>query len=427
MTSALAGIRILDLSHVQAGPSASQLLAWLGADVIKLEPPQGDVTRTQLRDLPDIDSLYFSMFNCNKRSIVLDLKSPAGHDACCALIEQSDVVMENFGPGVLKRLGLAWETVHRINPRAILASIKGFGTSGPYAGLKAYENIAQAVGGAMSVTGAADGPPMASGAQIGDSGTGLHLVIGILAALHQRGRSGVGQYVECAMMDAVMNLCRTKWRDHQRLQQGPLLEHPHIAHQRDSAPRTAHHSGGAILGNIVRCHPGGMNDYVYVALQERSWPALAMLVGGLTLTQDPRFASEALRHHNSQALWEAVEQVSANYSKHAFVALLQDAGIACGPVMSTGDLAEDAHVQHRQMYVSLDDAQRGTWFNVGMPIKLSDSKVAISRPPRLGEHTQEVLQELLNMPTAQLQDLLHPESTPAPATTKALDAGPPSH
>ena len=210
------------MTHVQAGPTASQLMAWLGADVIKFEPPTGDATRGQLRDVPNADSLYFTMLNCNKRSITVNMKNAMGKEVFIELLKKCDVVMENFGPGVLDRLGFTWEKVHQINPRIVMASIKGFGSSGPYADFKAYENVAQAMGGGMSTTGLPDGPPCVAGAQIGDSGTGLHLVIGILAALHQRNVTGKGQYVEVAMMDGVMNLCRVKWRDHQRLTRGPL-------------------------------------------------------------------------------------------------------------------------------------------------------------------------------------------------------------
>src|SRR6267143_245092 len=218
---ALKGVRILDMTHVQAGPTCSQLLAWMGADVIKFEPPQGDATRGQLRDVPNADSLYFTMLNCNKRSIVVNMKSAEGKTVFVDLLKKSDIVMENFGPRVLDRLGFTWEKIHSLNPRIVMGSIKGFGSSGPYADFKAYENVAQAMGGAMSTTGVPEGPPFVTGAQIGDTGTGLHLAIGLLAALHQRDRTGEGQYVEVAMMDGVMNLCRVKFREHQhRLREG---------------------------------------------------------------------------------------------------------------------------------------------------------------------------------------------------------------
>ncbi|TMG82480.1 MAG: formyl-CoA transferase, partial [Betaproteobacteria bacterium] len=244
MDKALSGVRILDMTHVQAGPTASQLMAWLGADVIKFEPPTGDVTRGQLRDVLNADSLYFTMLNCNKRSITVNMKNPVGKEVFIALLKECDVVMENFGPGVLDRLGFSWKKIHEINPAIVLASIKGFGSSGPYADFKAYENVAQAMGGAMATTGFMDGPPLVTGAQIGDSGTGLHFVIGILAALHQRQRTGKGQFVEVAMMDSVMNLCRVKFRDHQRLSRGSLAEYSMPTDGLKDTPRSGNDSGG---------------------------------------------------------------------------------------------------------------------------------------------------------------------------------------
>jgi formyl-CoA transferase len=405
MDSALADVRVLDMTHVQAGPSASQLLAWLGADVIKLEPPTGDATRSQLRDIPDVDSLYFAMLNCNKRSLTVDIKTPAGKQVFRALLKECDIIMENFGPGVMERLGFPWEEIHTINPRIIQATIKGFGSSGPYAQFKAYENIAQAMGGAMSVTGTPDTPPLASGAQIGDSGTGVHLVVGILAALHQRSRTGRGQYVECAMMDSVMNLCRVKWRDHQRLVHGPLAECSQPTDGRNSAPRMGNDSGGGHLGNAVKCKPGDDDAYVYVVLQERTWDPLARRIGGDALASDPRFSTLSERCQNQQEMWRRIEQFSSRYTKHEFVAILRDIDVPCGPVLNTSELAEDEHVTLRQMYVELDHPQRGKWYNVGMPIKLSDSKVDITRAPLLGEHTEEILRDVLSFSDAQVAAL----------------------
>jgi len=220
MPQALEGVSVLDMTHVQSGPSTTQMLAWLGADVIKVEAPErGDVTRGQLRDLPGVDSLYFTMLNCNKRSITLNMKSDEGKEIFTKLATRADVLVENFGPGVMDRFGFSWERLQEINPRLIYGSIKGFGP-GRYANFKAYESIAQAMGGAMSTTGFEDGIPLTTGAQIGDSGTGIHLVAAIVAALYQRVASGRGQRVEVAMQEAVLNLCRVKLRDQQRLERG---------------------------------------------------------------------------------------------------------------------------------------------------------------------------------------------------------------
>src|SRR5437867_3458571 len=395
MDKALYGIRILNMTHVQAGPTASQLMAWLGADVIKFEPPTGDVTRGQLRDVLNADSLYFTMLNCNKRSITVNMKNPVGKEVFIDLLKRCDVVMENFGPGVLDRLGFSWEKIHAIHPAIVLAAIKGFGSSGPYADFKAYENVAQAMGGAMATTGFMDGPPLVTGAQIGDSGTGLHFVIGILAALHQRHRTGKGQYVEVAMMDGVMNLCRVKFRDHQRLWRGELAEYSVPTEGVSDAPRSGNDSGGGQLGNTIQCKPGGPNDYLYVVVQEVVWQALVRRVGGEKLANDARFATIQERRKNQKGMWELLNEFASRYTKWELMKILNELDVPCGPVMGTEDLMLDEHVKLREMIVELDHPQRGKWYNVGMPIKLSDSPAEIERSPLLGEHTDEILREVL--------------------------------
>jgi formyl-CoA transferase len=405
MDKALTGIRILDMTHVQAGPTASQLMAWLGADVIKFEPPTGDVTRGQLRDVPDADSLYFTMLNCNKRSITVNMKNPMGKEVFISLLKKCDVVMENFGPGVLDRLGFSWPKIHDINPAIVLASIKGFGSSGPYADFKAYENVAQAMGGAMSTTGFMDGPPLVTGAQIGDSGTGLHLVIGILAALHHRHRTGKGQFVEVAMMDSVMNLCRVKFRDHQRLSHGGLAEYSMATEGMQFTPRSGNDSGGGQLGNAIRCKPGGPNDFLYVVVQEAVWDALARRIGGDGLAADSRFAKIGDRRKNQQAMWHLLTEFASKHTKWELMGILNEIDVPCGPIMSTGDLMSDKHVQGREMVVPLDHPQRGKWMNIGMPIKLSDSPAQIERSPLLGEHTDEILREVLGLHEAEVATL----------------------
>lgn len=393
---ALKGVRILDMSHVQAGPTCSQLLAWLGADVIKFENPAGDATRGQLRDVPNADSLYFTMLNCNKRSITVNMKSAEGKQVFVDLLHKCDILMENFGPGVLDRFGFTWEKIHRINPKIVMGSIKGFGSSGPYSDFKAYENVAQAMGGAMSTTGVPEGPPFVTGAQIGDSGTGLHLAIGLLAALRQAEKTGKGQYVEVAMMDGVMNLCRVKFRDHQRLTRQSLAEFSVNTEQGMGAvPRAGNDSGGGQLGNAIHCKPHGPNDWLYVVVQEAVWEDLAKTIGGEALARDPRFAKIGDRRKNQNDMWQIITDYAKGYTKREFMAILNPLDVPCGPIMSTEDLANDEHVRGRDMWVELDHPQRGKWWNVGMPIKLSASPAVIKRSPTLGEHTGEVLKEVL--------------------------------
>jgi len=400
-SKALSGVRVLDMTHVQAGPTSSQLLAWMGADVIKFEPPTGDITRSQLAHQKDedgkmVDSLYFTMLNSNKRSITVNMKSKGGCRVFEELIRKSDVMMENFGPGVLDRFGYTYEKLQELNPGIIYASIKGFGASGPYSDFKAYEPIAQAMGGSMATTGFPENAPTITGSQVGDTGTGLHLAIGICAALYHRTHNGgKGQYVEAAMQDSVMNLCRVKFRDHGRLMggKGALGEYSRPTLGLTSVPRAGNDSGGGQLGNCIPCKPFGLNDYVYMVLQEAIWPKLAREIsGGDELATDPRFATIGERRKNQQLLWDMIGNYAKNYTKFELTARFNEMDFPCGPVLTTEEIAANEHVAHRQMWVKIEDDKRGEYYTVGMPVKLSDGLVdKITRAPLLGEHTDEIL------------------------------------
>jgi len=326
------------------------------------------------------------------------------------LLKKCDIIMENFGPGVLDRFGFTWEKIHELNPKIVMGSIKGFGSSGPYSDFKAYENVAQAMGGAMSTTGVPDGPPFVTGAQIGDSGTGLHLAIGLLAALRQAEHTGKGQYVEVAMMDGVMNLCRVKFRDHQRLTRQSLAEYSVPTYQNmGEVPRAGNDSGGGQLGNAVHCKPHGANDWLYVVVQEAVWSALANRIGpdvGMPdLANDARVATINERRKNQALVWTLLNKFAEKHTKRELMAILNPLDVPCGPIMSTQDLANDEHVKGRDMWIELDHPQRGKWFNVGMPIKLSASPAQIKRSPTLGEHTDEVLKEVLGYDTSKIESL----------------------
>ncbi|MFI8884578.1 MULTISPECIES: formyl-CoA transferase [unclassified Streptomyces] len=388
MTRALEGVRVLDMTHVQSGPSATQLLAWLGADVVKLEAPGGDITRRQLRDLPDVDSLYFTMLNCNKRSITLNVKSGRGKEILTELIRRSDVLVENFGPGAVDRMGFTWQRIQEINPRIVYASIKGFGT-GPYTDFKAYEVVAQAMGGSMATTGFEDGPPLATGAQIGDSGTGIHAVAGILAALFQRESTGRGQRVDVAMQHAVLNLCRVKLRDQQRLAHGPLAEYPNEDFG-DEVPRSGNASGGGQPGWAVKCAPGGPNDYVYVIVQPVGWQPLSALIGRPELADDPEWATPEARLPRLGKMFQLIEEWSSALPKWDVLERLNAHGIPCGPVLSIKEIAEDESLAANGMIVRVEHPERGTFTTVGSPLKLSDSPVDVVTSPLLGEHNEEV-------------------------------------
>ncbi|MGH8870298.1 MAG: formyl-CoA transferase [Actinomycetes bacterium] len=392
MAKALDGVRVLDMTHVQSGPSATQILAWLGADVVKLEAPTGDVTRGQLRDLPDVDSLYFTMLNGNKRSITLNMKSDKGKEIFTKLVANSDVLVENFGPGAIDRMGFTWDKLQEINPRLVYASIKGFGP-GRYADFKAYEVVAQAMGGAMATTGFEDGPPTATGAQIGDSGTGIHLVAGILAALYQRVTTGRGQRVNVAMQEAVLNLCRVKLRDQQRLAHGPLNEYPN-AEFGDEVPRSGNASGGGQPGWAVKCQGGGPNDYIYVIIQPPGWEPLMKLVGRPELVDDPEWATPKARLDKLDKCFALIEEWTEQHSKAEVMDALNAHNIPCGPILSTKELIEDETLADLGAVVDVDHPTRGVYKTVGCPVKLSDSPVNVERSPLLGEHNDLVYGEL---------------------------------
>ena len=397
MEKALSGIRILDMTHVQMGPSCTQILAWLGADVIKVElPGRGDITRQQLRDLPDVDSLYFTMLNCNKRSITINTKTNKGKEIFRKLIEVCDLLVENFAPGALDRQGFSWDVVHKINPRMVYASGKGFGP-GPFVDCKAYETVAQAMGGAMSTTGWDDGPPTSTGAQIGDSGTGIHLVSAILAALFQREKTGRGQRVEVAMQDSVLNLCRVKLRDQQRLTHGPLKEYPQYLTNTfdDAVPRSGNASGGGHPGRALKCEPGGPNDYIYVILQAPVWQPLMKLVGREDLGGHPDYATPDVRLPHLDECFKIVEEWTQQRTKYEAMKLLNEVNVPCGPVLDMKELMEDESLAAQGIMVEVEHPERGTFKTVGCPLKLSDSPVKVTASPRLGEHTEEILRELV--------------------------------
>ena len=399
MGKALEGVRILDFTHVQSGPTCTQLLAWFGADVIKVERAgAGDVTREQLRDVPDADSLYFTMLNHNKRSITLDTKSFAGKEILEKLVKHCDVLVENFAPGALDRMGFTWERIRQLNPRMIVASVKGFGP-GPYEDCKVYENVAQCAGGAASTTGFDDGPPLVTGAQIGDSGTGLHLALGIVTALYQRQRSGSGQKVLAAMQDGVLNLCRVKLRDQQRLARtGVMQEYPQYPHGKfgDSVPRAANASGGGQPGSIVKCKgwESDPNAYLYFIAQAPVWKEICHVIGKDSWITDPDYATPNARLPRLKEVFAAIEAWTVTKTKFEAMKLLNEHDIPCGPILSMKELAEEPALRATGTIVEVDHPKRGKYLTVGNPIKLSDSPTVVRRSPLLGEHTEEVLGEL---------------------------------
>jgi formyl-CoA transferase len=398
-SQALNGVRILDFTHVQSGPTCTQLLAWLGADVIKVERPgEGDATRGQLRDIPGVDSLYFTMLNHNKRSITLDAKKPKGKQVLEDLIRHCDVLVENFAPGAMERMGLSWEHIQRLNPRMIVGSVKGFGP-GRYEDCKVYENVAQCAGGAASTTGFDDGPPVVTGAQIGDSGTGLHLALGLVAALYHRTHSGRGQKVLAPMQDAVLNLCRVKLRDQQRLERTHTLhEYPQYpdGHFGDAVPRAGNASGGGQPGWILRCKgwETDPNAYIYFITQAAVWPAICKVIGEEGWIDDDAYKTPQARLLHLKPIFARIEQWTMGRTKFEAMEILNEYDIPCGPILSMKEIAEDPWLRKSGTVVEVDHPTRGRHLSVGNPIKLSDSPTVVTRAPLLGEHTDEVLREL---------------------------------
>jgi formyl-CoA transferase len=398
MSKALEGVKILDMTHVQSGPTCTQLLAWFGADVLKVERPGvGDATRGQLQDIPDVDSLYFTMLNSNKRSITLNTKSDEGKAIFTKMIEHCDVMVENFAPGALDRMGFSWERIQEINPRMIYASVKGFGP-GPYEDCKVYENVAQCTGGSASTTGELNGTPMVTGAQIGDSGTGLHLALGIVTALYQRNASGRGQRVSCAMQDGVLNLCRVKLRDQQRLEHGPLTEYPQYPNGEfgDAAPRAGNASGGGQPGWIVKCK-GWETDpdaYIYVIAQAAAFNGLAKVIGHEDWLEDPEWSTPAARLPNLEKMFDEIEKWTKTKNKFEAMDILNPLNVPCGPILSMKELAAEESLRETGTIVEVDHPERGKYLTVGNPIKLSDSPAEVERSPLLGEHTDEIMREL---------------------------------
>ncbi len=399
MGKALDGVRILDFTHVQSGPTCTQLLAWFGADVIKIERAGvGDITRGQLRDIPNVDSLYFTMLNHNKRSVTIDTKNAQGKQVLERLVKHCDVLVENFAPGALDRMGFTWERIQELNPRMIMASVKGFGP-GPYEDCKVYENVAQCAGGAASTTGFDDGPPLVTGAQIGDSGTGLHLALGIVAALYQRNTSGRGQRVLAAMQDGVLNLCRVKLRDQQRLERTHVMEeYPQYPNGKfgDAVPRAGNASGGGQPGWILKCKgwETDPNAYIYFITQAPVWEAICKVIGREEWLTDPRYSTPKGRLPHLMEIFDKIEEWTKTKNKFEAMEMLNKYDVPCGPILSMKEIAYEPSLRATGTVVEVEHPERGTYLSVGNPIKMSDSVTEVKRSPLLGEHTDEVLAEL---------------------------------
>jgi formyl-CoA transferase len=396
----LTGIKVIDFTGVQAGPACTQMLAWFGAAVLKVERVNGgDVTRYQLRDIPDVDALYFTMLNSNKRSLAINTRTPEGLKVMEKLIREADVLVENFAPGAMDRMGLSWEHIHELNPRLIFGSVKGFDDDSPWSDLKVYDNVAQCAGGAASTTGFWDGPPTISGAALGDSNTGMHLLIGILTALLSREKTGLGQKVAVSMQDAVLNLCRVKLRDQQRLEQlGYLEEYPQYPNGTftDVVPRGGNAGGGGQPGWVLKCKgwETDPNAYIYFTIQEQNWERTCRAVDKPEWIDDPAYTTAEARQPHIFDIFAEIEKWLADKTKYEAVDILRKYEVPCAPVFSMKEIAEDPALRKTGTIVEVDQKERGTYLTVGSVIKFSDFTPEITGAPLLGEHTDEVLASL---------------------------------
>ena len=391
---ALTGMRILDLTQFEAGTTCTQFLGWLGADVLKIEPPGGEQSRRNRPEIPGLDAMFFLVFNANKRSVTLDLKHPEARALFLKMVERADVVVENFAPGLMERLGLDYPRLRAANPRIIMARIKGFGLSGPYHEYKSFDMIAQATGGVMSVTGFPDREPVRCGAAIGDTGTGVHAAAAIMAAYIQRQRTGEGQLVEVAMQEVVANFVRGRFVDHYR----------------DGAPsvRRGNDITGGVPGGAYPCAPGGLNDYAYIYVQTMNqdmWRDFVAAIGREDLLADARCADAKTRWAHREALDEIISAWTRARTKHQVMAELGKAGVPCGAVLDTAEILDDPHLNARGQIHTIEHATRGRLRLPGCPVRLSASPAPTTPPPLAGQHTAEVLAELLGLSTDEIADL----------------------
>ncbi len=392
MAQALAGIRVLDLTQYEAGPSATQMLAWLGADVIKIEPPTGEPGRTALSDKRGEDAWFFMLLNSGKKGVTLNLKSERGLAMFREMVKTADVLVENMGPGAMERLGLGWEPLQQLNPRLIAASVKGFGGGGPYADYKSFEWIAQAMAGAMSMTGSPDGPPTKAIGGLADTGAGLHAAIGIMAAIIQRQATGRGQQVEVAQQEAVVNLLRI------HLRESYATGKP--------APRQGNRSAAAAPSNIYRCRPGGPNDYVFIhCATVDMWKSLTRIVGRPEMADDPRYHDRRDRVQIVDEIDAMIEAWTEKRGKHEVMEILAGAGVPCGAVLDSTEVLHDPHLRRRRFVTDLEHPRRGAYPMPGNPVRLSDSPTDVTRSPMLGEHNAEVYGRLLGYGPDQLEQL----------------------
>ncbi len=423
-TAPLQGIKVVDFTQVQSGPSCTQLLAWLGAEVIKIERPGvGDATRKELQFDPNEPSYYFLQLNSDKKSLALDAATPDGKAILTKLIQDCDIFVENLHPGAMDKLGFSWEEVHKLNPRCIYGTIKGFPVSSKYANLKAYEPVAQVTAAAASTTGWYEGPyniPTQSGAALGDSNTGMHLTIGLLAALMQREKTGEGSFVYQSMHNACLNLCRIKTRDQLTLDRiGYLTQFPQYPNEKfpDYVPRSGNTEGSGVLGWTYKCKgwETDPNAYVYVILQRgaKDFEKACAALGFEDWLTNPDFNTADARDRHKQEIIERIQQFCINKTKFEVTSELSVAGVPVAPVLSTKEIMTDESLYDGNTLVKIDQGGNiGTFVTVGVPFTISNYQPVYGPCPTLGGNTEEVLTALGY--TAAQQEQFKANGTTAP-------------
>jgi len=395
----LAGVRVLDFTQFEVGPSCTEALAWLGAEVVKIENPNGgEAGRLLLYGATGNaqDSWYFLLFNANKKSVTVNLKSERGLALVKDLAKSADIVIENFAPGAIERLGLSYDAVRAVNPNIIYAQVKGFGTGGPYENNLAFDMIAQATGGVMSITGESDGPPLKPGVTLGDTGTGMLLAISLLGALYRRRNTGQGERIEIAMQDAMLQYIRVALSS--QATQG-------TAAKRNGAKIL---SGFAVPSGIYPCKPGGPNDYVYVYTSRTNpahWRRLLEVIGRADLIGDPRFDTGVARLDHEPQIDEMIGAWTRQHDKREAMRLLGEAGVPAGAVLDTMELTEDADFERRGIIQTMQHPVAGAFKMPGWPVRFGGNTPKIEPAPLLGQHTEEILVQWLGLDGDQIADL----------------------
>jgi formyl-CoA transferase len=396
----LAGVRIVDLTQFEAGPSCTEALAWLGAEVVKVENPTGgEAGRSSLgrgSSGQGQDSWYFLLFNANKKSVTINLKSEKGLALVKDMAKRADVFVENFAPGAIERLGLGYDVVRAVNPGIIYAQVKGFGTGGPFETSLAFDMIAQATGGVMSITGEFDGPPLKPGVTLGDTGTGMLLAISILGALYRRKSTGEGHRIEIAMQDAMLQYIRVALSTQATYG---------VAAKRNGAKVL---SGFAVPSGIYPCKPGGKNDYVYVYTSRTNpahWRRLLEVIGRKELIGDPRFETGPARQEHEAEVDEMITAWSRQHEKREAMTILGKAGVPAGAIFDTLELTNEADFERRGIMQVMDHPTAGAFKMPGWPVRFSGRTPELKPAPLLGQHTNEVLGDWLGLSESDVMSL----------------------